>query len=90
MTVDHTRPFLISRDAAGNFRLTVRDTRYNSQGYPIVTAALQDETFLTAAAAKAHARDKFKAVAGQYEMKGALPAPERCFPRQAAGRSLSR
>jgi hypothetical protein len=36
---------------------------------------LQDETFPTAAAAKAHARDNFKAVAGQYEMgKVAVPA----------------
>jgi len=63
-----TRPFLINKDAAGQFRLTVRDTRYNSQGYPIVTAVMQDESFPTAAAAKAHARDNFKAVAGQYEM----------------------
>ncbi len=29
MSVDHTRPFLISQDEAGNFRLTVRDVRYN-------------------------------------------------------------
>lgn len=63
-----TRPFLINKDTAGQFRLTVRDTRYNSQGYPIVTAVMQDECFTTAAAAKAHARDHFKAVAGQYEM----------------------
>ncbi len=68
MSADHVRPFLINRDAAGNFRLTVRDTRYNSQGYPLVTAVLQDDLFPTAAAAKAHARDQFKAVAGQYEM----------------------
>lgn len=69
MSHDPVRPFLINRDAAGSFRLTVRDTRYNSQGYPIITAVLQDESFATAAAAKAHARDNFKAVAGQYEMR---------------------
>jgi hypothetical protein len=68
MSSDQVRPFLINRDASGSFRLTVRDTRYNSQGYPIVTAVLQDDLFPTAAAAKAHARDQFKAVAGQYEM----------------------
>lgn len=68
MSSDQVRPFLINRDASGKFRLTVRDTRYNSQGYPIVTAVLQDDLFPTAAAAKAHARDQFKAVAGQYEM----------------------
>jgi hypothetical protein len=68
MSNDPIRPFLINRDAGGNFRLTVRDTRYNSQGYPIITAVLQDTCFKTAAAAKAHARDHFKAAAGQYEM----------------------
>jgi hypothetical protein len=75
MSSDQVRPFLINKDTGGNFRLTVRDTRYNSQGYPIVTAVLQDDLFPTAAAAKAHARDNFKAVAGQYEMgKVAVPA----------------
>ena len=63
------RPFLIKKDESGNFRLTVRDTRYNSQGYPIVTANLQDELFKTAAAAKAFARDNFRAEPGQYAMK---------------------
>lgn len=63
------RPFLINKDEAGNFRLTVRDTRFNSQGYPIVTAHLQDDLFKTAAAAKAFARDNFRAEAGQYAMK---------------------
>lgn len=66
MTDEQTRPFLISRDDEGNFRLTVRDIRYNSQGYPIVTGVLQDEVFKTAAAAKTWARTNFNAVAGQY------------------------
>lgn len=61
-----TRPFLITRDAEGSFRLTVRDIRYNSQGYPIVTGVLQDQRFKTAAAAKSWARTQFNAVAGQY------------------------
>ena len=60
------RPFLIAKDEEGNFRLTVRETRYNSQGYPLVTAALESETFKTAAAARAHARDKFGAEPGQF------------------------
>ena len=63
------RPFLVNKDAEGHFRLTVRDTRYNSQGYPLVTATLQEETFKTAAAAKAHARDVFGAEAGDYATK---------------------
>lgn len=69
MTGQTTRPFLINKDQAGNFRLTVRDTRYNSQGYPIVSSALQNECFKTAAAAKAFARDNFNAKAGEYATK---------------------
>ena len=68
MTDQATRPFLINQDIEGNFRLTVRDIRYNSQGYPIVTGVLQDECFRTAAA-KNWARDNFNAKAGQYATK---------------------
>lgn len=63
------KPFLINRDDDGHFRLTVRDTRYNSQGYPIVTATLQDECFKTAAAAKVFAQANFQAKAGEYATK---------------------
>jgi hypothetical protein len=63
------RPFLIAKDQDGNFRLTVRTVRYNSQGYPLVDAALQDEFFKTAAAAKAFARDNFRAQPGEYATK---------------------
>jgi hypothetical protein len=69
MSREPVKPFLISKDEAGSFRLTVRDTRFNSQGYPIVTATLQDEIFKTAAAAKAFARDNFRAESGQYATK---------------------
>ncbi|GAC1404858.1 MAG: hypothetical protein NVSMB69_03120 [Novosphingobium sp.] len=62
-------PFLIKKDEAGDFRLTVRDTRYNSQGFPIVTSNLQEERFKTAAAAKVFARDNFRAEPGQYATK---------------------
>jgi hypothetical protein len=62
-------PFLISKDEDGNFRLTVRDTRYNSQGYPLVTSNLQDELFRTATEARAFARDVFNAQPGQYSTK---------------------
>ena len=60
------RPFLIAKDADRAYRLTVRETRLNSQRYPIVTSVLQAETFRTAALAKAHARDHFGAEAGQF------------------------
>ncbi|HUD30217.1 MAG TPA: hypothetical protein VMQ93_15215 [Novosphingobium sp.] len=64
-----SRPFLINKDAEGNFRLTVRTTRYNSRGYPLVTAALQDELFKTANAARAFAQENFQAKPGEYSTK---------------------
>lgn len=69
MSREIVKPFLISKEEDGSFRLTVRDTRYNSQGYPIVTATLQDEVFKTATAAKQAARDNFGAEPGQYATK---------------------
>jgi hypothetical protein len=63
------KPFLIQKDATGSYRLTVRRTRYNSQNYPIVTSTLQDESFPTANAARAHAKEHFGAEPGQYAAK---------------------
>lgn len=62
-------PFLIAKDGEGQFRITIRDTRYNSQNYPIVTARLQPETFKSAMAARAHAKQQFGAEAGQFSSK---------------------
>jgi hypothetical protein len=64
-----TKPFLIQKDEEGSYRLTVRDTRYNSQGYPIVTSSLQAESFKTLTLAKAFARENFHAEAGEYATK---------------------
>lgn len=69
MIEEALRPFLIQRQNDGTFRLTVRDIRYNSQGYPIVTGNMQDGVFATSAAAKNFARANFDAKAGQYAMK---------------------
>jgi uncharacterized protein YegP (UPF0339 family) len=63
------RPFLINQDADGNYRLTLRTTRFNSQGYPLVDVALHAELFKTAANAKAYARDNFGAKPGEYATK---------------------
>ena len=63
------KPFLINKDEEGRVRLTVRTTRYNMQNYPIVTATMQEETFRTAAEARAFARQNFGAEAGQYSTK---------------------
>ena len=64
-----SRPFLIKKDDDGNFRLTVRTVRYNSQGYALVDSALQKETFKSATAARTFARDMFGAQAGEYAAK---------------------
>lgn len=69
MTDPQARPFLINKDADGNVRLTVRSTRYNSQGYPLVTSLLQDELFKTATAARAFAQEHFGARPGDYAAK---------------------
>jgi hypothetical protein len=64
-----TRPFLIAKDEEGVFRLTVRETRYNSQHYPIVTSTLQSEAFKTATAARNFAKEKFGAQVGEFATK---------------------
>ena len=69
MSQESVRPFLIAKDESGAYRLTVRDVLYNSQDYPIVTSHLQDETFRTAAAARAFAVEKFNAKPGEYASK---------------------
>ncbi|HEY9553215.1 hypothetical protein [Allosphingosinicella sp.] len=63
------RPYLIAKDEEGQFRLTVRETRYNSQGYPLVSATMVDESFKTATAARNHAKEHFGAEAGQFAVK---------------------
>lgn len=67
---DHDRrravPYLIERDEAGGFRLTVRETRFNSQNYPVVTATAVAERFKTSTAARAYAKENFGAKAGEF------------------------
>lgn len=63
------KPFLIVKDVEGRVRLTVRTTRYNSYNYPLVTSERIEETFATAAAARAHAKEHFGAEAGQFATK---------------------
>ena len=62
-------PFLIAKGADGRFRITIRETRYNSQGYPLVTATEQQETFNTATAARNHAKAAYGAEPGQFATK---------------------
>ena len=63
------RPFLINKDEEGRYRITVRETRYNSQGYPLITSTQQEGSFKTATAARNFARAEFGAEAGQFANK---------------------
>lgn len=63
------RPFLVTKDEEGVFRVTVRTTRYNSQGYPLVSTELLDEGFRTQTAAKAYVREQYRAEAGDIATK---------------------
>ena len=63
------KPFLILKRGEGDFRLTVRTVRYNSQNYPLITATEVDESFRNVAAARAHAKEFYGAEAGQFAAK---------------------
>ena len=63
------RPFLVAKDVEGIVRLTVRETRYNSQNYPLITSTLQPGAFKTAKAARAFAMENFGAESGQFASK---------------------
>lgn len=69
MSRDTIRPFLITKDAESSFRLSIRDTHYNSQGYPVVTTTVHEQVFATATAAKTFARENFNAQNGQFATK---------------------
>jgi hypothetical protein len=69
MTDAELKPFKIAKDELGEVRLTVRETRRNSQGYPWVTEVLKDERFKTATAARAFATEHYGAKAGQFSTK---------------------
>jgi hypothetical protein len=69
MPTDAVKPFLIAKDAEGLVRLTVRETRYNSQGYPWVVQNAVEQTFKTTAAARAYAVDEFGAKPGEFSAR---------------------
>jgi hypothetical protein len=69
MTDATPKPFLIAKDETGQVRLTVREIRHNSQGYPLVTKKLVDECFKTSAAARAYAVEEFGAKPGEFSTR---------------------
>jgi hypothetical protein len=72
-TPDHDRasirPFLIERDKDEGYRLVIRETRYNSQNYPIVTATPVGGTFSSPSAARAFAKENLGARTGEFATK---------------------
>ncbi|WP_129792630.1 hypothetical protein [Sphingosinicella sp. CPCC 101087] len=69
MSRTNLKPYLIAKDEEGRVRLTVRETRYNSQNYPLITETLVEEVFANPTAARAFARTQFGAEAGQFASK---------------------
>jgi hypothetical protein len=69
MHPDTPKPFKIAKDEHGQTRLTIRNTRFNSQGYPLVTEVLEEQCFKTATAARAYAAEHYGAEAGQFSTK---------------------
>ena len=69
MSREIPKPFLILKDEEGRYRLTLREVRYNSQNYPLVTATAIDESFKSATAARAHAKEYYGAEPGQFASK---------------------
>jgi hypothetical protein len=63
------RPYLVTKDEDGIFRVTVRTTRFNSQGYPLVSAEVLGDAFKTQTAAKAFVREEYRAEANEIATK---------------------
>lgn len=63
------RPYLVAKDSDGKFRVTLRETRQNSQGYPLVSSTLLGELFATATAARTHVREQYNALPTDIETK---------------------
>jgi hypothetical protein len=64
-----TRPYLVAKDADGQVRITVRATRFNSQGYPLVTSTMLDNVFPTISAARTYVREELRGEATDIALK---------------------
>jgi hypothetical protein len=69
MSREIPKPFLIAKGEDGVFQLTLRNTRFNSWGYPLTDSTPVDESFKSAAAARAHAKEHYGAEPGQFASK---------------------
>ncbi|QJU59541.1 hypothetical protein HL653_18860 [Sphingomonas sp. AP4-R1] len=57
------KPYLVAKDEEGKFRVTIRTTRFNSQGYPLVSSELLEQSFETATRARTFLRAEYRAEA---------------------------
>lgn len=69
MSREIVRPFLVLKNEAGDYRVTVRTTRYNSQGYPLVSSELLEDVFKTQTAAKKFVREQYRVESGDIATK---------------------
>jgi len=69
MSTTPIKPFLIAKDEHGQVRLTLRETRRNSQDYPWILRTLVEQSFATTAAARAYASEHFGAKPGEFASK---------------------
>ena len=63
------RPYLVVKDEEGVVRITVRTTRFNLQGYPLVSAEMLNDTFPTITKARAYLRETYRAEAADIATK---------------------
>ena len=63
MSRQPVRPYLVHKDEAGLFWVDVRATRFNSQGYPLVSTERLSQSFATATQARTFLRSEYHAVA---------------------------
>lgn len=69
MSREVVRPYLVMKNEDGDYRVTIRTTRYNSQGYPLVSTELLDDKFKTQTAAKTFVREHYNAQSGDIAIK---------------------
>jgi hypothetical protein len=69
------KPYLITRDREGAFRLFLCETRYNSQNYPIVTSTKVEAVFESTNAARAYAKKEFGGKAGEFTFASSRTEP---------------
>ena len=63
------RPYLVSKADDGRYRVVIRTTRFNSQGYPLVSSNDLDVTFSTATSARSYLREHYRAEAADIATK---------------------